>query len=179
MAEETQLQPSPEEQQRQSTHAASSDYEDKMLEAFVQKPEKFLWYKTAFERFNVNGIDRMAWKWSWWAFFGGFWFLIYRKTYMAAFVLFLVAVITSFIPLISLVIGIWVGGFATYFVYKTYKTKKTQIEATIEDEQKRIETMYAIGGYNAWVVWMLGILLGISVLGIVSALVLPSLAGNP
>ena len=38
-----------------------SDYENRMIEAFVGKPEKYEWYKNAFEKFNVNGVDVMKW----------------------------------------------------------------------------------------------------------------------
>ncbi len=150
----------------QEAAAASADtmmpeaYEEKMLEAFVQKPEKVEWYRQAFSKFDVNGVERMAWVWSWWAFFGGFWFLLYRKAYMPALALFIVEVIASFIPFLGLIVAILAGGFSTYFVYKTYKNKKMEIESKIDDPIQRIETMRAVGGYHQWVVWV-AVILGI------------------
>jgi len=133
---------------------SEQEYENAMIEAFIDKPEKTLWYQNAFSKFNVNGIDSMKWVWSWWAFFGGWAFLLYRKQYMPALVLFIVSVIGGFIPFGGLVIAILAGGFSTYFVYKGYKHKKAEIEAQITDIDKRIETMRAVGGYNQWVVWV-------------------------
>ena len=130
------------------------DYENAMIEAFVNKPEKTLWYQNAFSKFNVNGIDSMKWVWSWWAFFGGWAFLLYRKQYMPALVLFIISIFAGIIPFGGLLIAILAGGFSTYFVYKGYKHKKAEIEASIEDTDKRIETMRAVGGYNQWVVWV-------------------------
>ena len=36
------------------------NYEDRMLEAFIQTPEKFNWYKNAFSKYNINGVDKMS-----------------------------------------------------------------------------------------------------------------------
>jgi hypothetical protein len=137
------------------------EYENAMIEAFVDKPEKTLWYQNAFSKFNVNGIDSMKWVWSWWAFFGGWAFLLYRKQYIPALVLFFVSLVAGFIPFGGLLVAVLAGGFSTYFIYKGYKHKKAEIEATIDDPAKRIETMRAVGGYNQWVVWVYAIFVGL------------------
>lgn len=127
------------------------DYDDAMLEAFVAKPEEVLWYKKSFAKFNVNGMPVMKWNWSWWAFFGGWAFLMYRKQYKAAFILFIIEVITSFMYL-GLITAIFSGGYATYFVYKGYRNKVSEIESFVEDNNKRIDTMKHVGGYNGWAI---------------------------
>ncbi len=131
-----------------------NDYDNKMIEAFVGKPEKTLWYKNAFNKYSVNGVDKMSWNWSWWAFFGGIFYLLYRKAYLAALGLFVLTIVISLIPFGGLVIWIVPGGLAPYFVYKIYQSKRAEIEVTIEDEQTRIDTMRAIGGYNDWAIWI-------------------------
>ena len=133
---------------------SEQEYENAMIEAFVNKPEKTIWYQMAFSKFNVNGIDTMKWVWSWWAFFGTWAFLLYRKQYIPALVLFIISVIGGIIPFGGLLIAILSGGFSTYFIYKGYKHKKAEIEAQITDRDKRIETMRAVGGYNQWVIWV-------------------------
>ena len=137
----------------------SSEYTRKMIEAFIQKPEKVLWYQNAFDSFNINGIDKMKWRWSWWAFFGGFLFLLYRKQYTASLVVFLSSIVLGFIPFVALIISILTGGYATYFVYKGYKSKLNEVENVVapEEESKRVETMRAIGGYHQWVPWVYGL----------------------
>jgi len=140
---------------RSSERATSSTYEAQMLEAFVGKPDapdKGLWYATAFNKYNINGVDKMAWNWSWWAFFGGIWFLLYRKAYAAAGGLFLISLASAFIPFAGLIIWILSGGFSSYFVYKVYQTKKMEIEAAQQGDAQRINTMQMVGGYNQWVV---------------------------
>ena len=134
---------------------SEQEYENAMIEAFVNKPEKTIWYQMAFSKFNVNGIDTMKWVWSWWAFFGTWAFLLYRKQYMPAVVLFVVGLFASVIPLIGgLLVAVLAGGFSTYFIYKGYKHKKAEIEANIDDIDARIETMRQVGGYNQWVIWV-------------------------
>lgn len=131
-----------------------NDYDDQMLEAFVNKPEVTAWYKMAFSRYSVNGVDKMAWVWSWWAFFGGIFYLLYRKAYMAALGLFVLTIVSFAIPFGGLIVWILTGGLSPYFVYKVYQSKKVEIEAAIADEHKRIETMRAVGGYNDWAIWL-------------------------
>ncbi len=164
------------ERNEMSSGVQTNEYEAKMLEAFVGKPdspEKGLWYANAFSKYDINGVDVMRWNWSWWAFFGGIWFLIYRKAYAAAGGLFLISIVASFIPFSGIVISILAGGFSTYFVYRVYKTKKLEIEAANLDESQRIEMMKVVGGYNAWAAWVFPILI---VLGILAAIAVPQLA---
>ena len=139
----------------------SNDYENAMIEAFINKPEKTLWYQNAFSKFNINGIDTMKWVWSWWGFFGGWAFLLYRKQYIPALVLFIISLLAGAIPFGGLLVAVLAGGFSTYFIYKGYKQKKAEIEANIDDIDKRIETMRAVGGYNQWVIWVYAIFVGL------------------
>jgi len=134
------------------------NYYNKMIEAFIDKPEKTLWYQDAFSKFNLNGVDTMKWHWSWWALGGGAGFLLYRKQYLAAFFLFFASFILGMIPLISIIIMILSGGFSTFFIYKGFKKRLVEIEQNIEDEEQRIEVMREIGGYHPWVIWVYGIL---------------------
>jgi hypothetical protein len=129
-------------------------YEYKMIEAFIDKPEVTSWYVQAFKKFTVHGVDVMRWHWSWWAFFGNIFYLLYRKSYLAAGILFLLTLVTGVIPFGGLILWILTGGYAPYFVYKTYKEKRLEVESMIEDESKRIETMRLVGGYNDWAIWV-------------------------
>jgi len=134
----------------------SNEYSSKMIEAFIGKAEKTAWYQNAFSKYNINGIDTMQWNWSWWAFFMGWGFLLYRKQYGAAAILFIATIIISAaIPFLGwLIVSIVSGGYSTYFIYRGYKNKLNEVENSIEDEEKRIETMSIIGGYHSWVIWM-------------------------
>lgn len=158
----------------------SSNYEDNMIEAFVNKPtepETILWYQNAFKKFNVNGIDTFAWHWSWWAFFGGFLFLLYRKAYLPALGLFLLQMVLAAIPIpfvsiISLILWVLTGGYSTYFVYKSYSDIKKKIEAVASTEDERIHLMRQLGGYNNWVIWLYGFFFLLTMLSIVTAVLL-------
>ena len=156
-----------------STADTMNDYDNNMVEAFVNKPEVTQWYKNAFSRYSVNGVEKMSWVWSWWAFFGGIFYLLYRKAYMAALGLFVLTIVSFAIPFGGLIVWILTGGLAPYFVYKTYQSKKAEIEAAIDDEPKRIETMRVVGGYNDWAIWLavaLHVIMWISVFFMFSAM---------
>ncbi len=145
-----------------------NEYDKKMIEAFIQKPEKTKWYIDAFSKFNVNGIDKVAWVWSWWAFGGGVFYLLYRKAYLGALIFFLANLVSSLIPLGGILIWILQGGFSVYFVYLKYKNLKNEIESKIEDEDERIKTMQQLGGYNNWALWAGAILSILALIGIIS-----------
>jgi hypothetical protein len=153
----------------------TEDYNNKMIDAFIAKPEKTLWYQMSFSKFNINGVDAMKWNWSWWGFAGGFLFLLYRKQYIASFVVFFISMTAGMIPFMGLIISILVGGYGSYFVYKGYKKKLFEVENQIEDEETRVETMAEVGGYHQWVVWLYVIFVGLIFFGIISAVLIPTL----
>ncbi|PHR55482.1 MAG: hypothetical protein COA44_10530 [Arcobacter sp.] len=139
----------------------SEDYEAKMLEAFVNKPEdpeKGLWYSIAFTKFDLSGTKDVKWHWSWWAFMGSFFYLLYRKAYVEAAVLFFISLLSGVIPFGGLIVLVLAGGYSPFFVYKLYKSKKSEIEEVFVDEDKRISMMQSLGGYNQWVIWLAGVL---------------------
>jgi len=150
-----------------------NEYSNKMVEAFVAKPDKTVWYENAFEKFDNAGKDKITWQWSWWAFGGGFLYLLYRKTYIPSLVLFIVSIFIGFIPFGGLLLAILAGGFAPYFVYKDYKTKKENIEAVVPDEDNRVKAMEKVGGYHQWVVWVyiaFIVLIAVYIVSIISVL---------
>lgn len=54
------------------------------LAAFIGgKAQKYL---RKFRKFSIDGIDRFSATWYWPAFLVGFWWLLYRKMYLWAFV---------------------------------------------------------------------------------------------
>jgi len=146
----------------------NKSFDNKMIEAFIGKPEKTVWYTLSFSKFNVNGVDTMKWNWSWWAFFGGFFFLLYRKQYIPALVVFIASVVLGIIPFGSLLVAILTGGYSTYFIYKGYKEKLAEVQRIVEGEDKQIETIAALGGVNKWVVWFYAFLVIISLIIFVS-----------
>ncbi|SFV69320.1 hypothetical protein MNB_SM-4-827 [hydrothermal vent metagenome] len=144
----------------------SKEYNNAMIEAFIDTPEKTLWYQLAFSKFNINGLDKIAWNWSWWGFFSGFLFLLYRKAYIPALVLFVLSITVGIIPFVGLLLMVLSGGFSTYFIYKIYKTKLHETENIVQDEETRLKTIREIGGYNQWVVWVYATIVSIIFLSI-------------
>ena len=149
-------------EQSLSENIEKNEYENKMIEAFINNPKKTAWYQKSFKKYKVNGIEKivwnwnwfkLAWNWNWWAFAVGPFFLFYRKAYLAGFVLLLLSTLFG-VPGVIFILPILSGGFSTYFVYKEYKKKKAETERTIDDTQKRLDAMRVVGGYNKWAIWV-------------------------
>jgi len=136
----------------ENKYAPVNDYDYKMIEAYIDKPEVTQWYVNAFKKFSINGVDVMRWHWSWWAFFGSVFFLLYRKAYTAAAVLVVLLMVAWFIPFGWLILWTLTGGYATFYVYKDYKQKRLEVQARIQDEEKCFETMHVLGGTNEWAI---------------------------
>jgi len=149
----------------QNKYEKVNDYDYQMIEAYIDKPDVTIWYVNAFKHFNINGIDAIKWNWSWWAFFGNVFYLLYRKAYLPAGILFALNMMVGFIPFGGLILWILAGGYSPFLVYKNYKQKKLEVERVVEDETKRLETMQLLGGTNEWAI-LIGALLSIFFWGI-------------
>lgn len=128
--------------------------EDKAIEAYIGTEKSVEFYKKAFQRYNVSGVEQFAWQWSWWALGGGMFYLLYRKLYLEALGYFLLFMIVGAFPLISLVLWIASGGVLPYLVYKRYKKIKAEVEANIPDEQGQLQALQELGGVNKWAIWV-------------------------
>ncbi|MDX1796026.1 MAG: DUF2628 domain-containing protein [Hydrogenovibrio sp.] len=139
-----------------SEEAAPSEqelYETRLMEAFIQKPSKMEYYQAAYDKMTATGTPNLKWHWSWWGFFGGWAFLLYRKAYLPALVTFIVSTILSFLPFGGIATMIVLGGITPYFVIKRYANLKIQVENRYEDPEKRIDAMREVGGFHTWVAW--------------------------
>ena len=134
-----------------------------LLEAYVQKPEKMKYYQEGLNKMKHSGIFTFAWHWSWWAFFGGWAFLLYRKAYIPALVAFLVMSFAgSIIPVFGYLVGmILLGGSSAYFVLKRFDELENTLSGTIEDKAR---AMQSLGGFHTWVIWLVVGLIGLTLL---------------
>ncbi|RRS31385.1 MAG: hypothetical protein P794_03745 [Epsilonproteobacteria bacterium (ex Lamellibrachia satsuma)] len=128
--------------------------EEEAIRAYINKPESEAYYINAFKAYENNGIAQFRWYWSWWAFFGGVFFLLYRKLYVEAAVFFLIGIMSSRMPIASFIIWIASGGIFIYFVYKRYKKIKAQVDANISNPSEQLQALRELGGYNQWAVWV-------------------------
>ena len=64
--------------------------EDEFAAFIGAKAQKYL---LKFRKFSVDGIDHFSATWHWPAFLVGFWWLLYRKMYLWAFVYFILLII--------------------------------------------------------------------------------------
>ncbi len=128
--------------------------ESQAIEAYIgtEKTEDF--YKEAFAKYAAVGVDQFQWHWSWWAMFGGIFYLLYRKLYLEALVYFIAFVTIGMIPFVGLILWIASGGVLPYFVYKRYKKTLAQAEENLGSAEEKLTALQTVGGVNTWAIWV-------------------------
>jgi hypothetical protein len=125
-----------------------------LLGSHLQKSEKVNVYKPRVKANMVNGVPVFKATWSWWAFWGGSAFFLYRKMYLMAGIFFVLSLIGSVVPLAGLVIAIG-AGVSGFYLYTKKFNDDLQIagygKKDIEDVKLQLQQL---GGYNSWVVWI-------------------------
>ena len=146
---------------------AKDDHDQKLLEAFIGKPEKIAYYTTAFKEFEAEG---KKWHWSWWAAFPTILFLLHRKVYSPAVVIMILLLIPLSILMQPLtfalalgiimiyvggygIIMIYTGGYGISLVHNNFQEIKNEISSRILNKDEQIEEMRRRGGFIA--VWKL------------------------
>lgn len=148
--------------------------ERELIRAYINSPASLFYYESAFTRFRLRGFDSFAWHWSWWAFWGGPLFLLYRKLYIEAILLFIVGLFLHSLPFGTILYMVLRGGVLTYLIYRRFQNKLAHAKALSDsfEDQKRFlqkEGGTSLGallvGIFAYLLFGLGLLLhlGLSV----------------
>ncbi len=122
------------------------------IKAYIDKPESEEFYIRAFEAYTKGGIDQFKWVWSWWAFAGGIFFLLYRKLYIEALVVFLVMSLAVTVPVVSMIIWIVTGALFPYLVFQRYKKGREMVANMPKDQA--LMTLREFGGFNQWAIYL-------------------------
>lgn len=144
--------------------STSNNYDEKLLEAFIGKPNKVAYYASAFKKFETEG---KKWNWSWWAAFCNLSFLFHRKVYLPAIIATVVLVALNVVGVLNptnifllmlptvLGIGIFVllGGYGIKLVHNNFKKMKNEIASRVSNEDEQIQEMRKQGGFVA--IWKL------------------------
>lgn len=122
-----------------------------LLSAHLQKENKVNIYYPRVDANLVNEKPSFCATWSWWAFFGGWAFFLYRKMYLAAGIFFILSVLTSALPFGGFILGI-ISGTSAFYLY-TLKfhndLEKSGYEQRDIEEVKK--DLAKLGGYHSWV----------------------------
>lgn len=128
--------------------------ESQAIEAYINTEKSETFYKNAFSKYSAAGVDQFQWHWSWWAMFGGVFYLLYRKLYLEALIYFILFAAVGTMPIPSLILWIVGGGVLPYFVYKRYKKTKAQVEQNLSGTQEQLGALRVVGGVNQWAIWI-------------------------
>jgi len=141
---------------------------EEVLEAYLGTPDKYDWYKHAFDKYEINGVEKFAWNWSWYSFLFGYVYLVYRKCYIEAILLWVAQmIIAGLFGITGIVIMILCGGLLPYLVYKRYKKIALEVENIDGNYIKKLETIKELGGVN---IIARNIMIGLFVISIFSIL---------
>ncbi len=124
------------------------------IRAYINKEKSEQYYEEAFAKYAAAGVDQFQWHWSWWAMFGGIFYLLYRKLYLEALVYFLLFAIVGMIPFMGLIMWVASGGILPYFVYKRYKKTLAQVEENLSTKEEQLQALRTVGGVNQWAIWL-------------------------
>ena len=123
-----------------------------ILKAYIGTPSKFNWYEKVFDSYDVNGVEKFSFNWSWWGFFFAPAYLAYRKCYLMAVLTWcLIGFLQEFF-LIPMFIYYVILGFTTPFlIFKKYKKTVKEIETKESDFSIQVEMARELGGVNIFV----------------------------
>ncbi|MBA4418670.1 MAG: hypothetical protein C0392_12295 [Syntrophus sp. (in: bacteria)] len=129
-------------------------------------------YLTKFKKFSINGADGFSATWHWPAFFVPFYWMLYRKLYLWALLVF----VLSIIPYVNFILMIVFGIMGNYIYYKHTKKKllKINLAPSFSDVQRAVNIARQ-GGVNSVAVILAPILL-LTVIGIIAAIAIPQFA---
>ena len=122
-----------------------------VLEAYIGTPDKFEWYKKVFSSYDVNGIEKFSFNWSWWAFLSGPAYLAYRKCYLMAAGVWLVQILLSYFFTAGILFNVVFGFLCPWLIYKKYRKTIAEIENTENDFSIQVEMARELGGVNTLV----------------------------
>lgn len=122
-----------------------------ILEAYIGTPDKFEWYKKVFSSYDVNGIEKFSFNWSWWGFLGGPAYLAYRKCYLMAVGVWLVQILLSYFFTAGILFNVVFGFLCPWLIYKKYRKTIAEIENTENDFSIQVEMARELGGVNTLV----------------------------
>lgn len=142
--------------QSKSSHNVESTTEltQEEFSSFIGKnAEKYI---RKFRKFHVDGGDSFSVTWHWPAFFFGFWWLLYRKLYVWAFI----ALFLLLIPFWFFVNPFVYGIIANYIYYRKAKKKILKyknLQPSVDPSQMAL-ALSKIGGVRKWPVVLFAVI---------------------
>jgi hypothetical protein len=119
-----------------------------LIEAFIGDKDNAVFYKKAFAKYSVNGIEKFTFCFSWGGFIFGALNLFHRKLYIEGVIwlvgsAILAGISSGFLSIILFFAGAFVNPF---LIYKRYKRILAQCNSLAYDQ--KIETLRTMGGTN-------------------------------
>jgi len=125
-------------------------------------------YLERFKKFTSGTTDSFSVTWHWPAFFFSFFWMLYRKMYLWAFL----GLFLGCVPYVGLLAMFGFGMAGYYLYYKHSKAKLLELKAQPMSDIERGAAIARAGGTNGLVV-ILAPFIGVALLGIIAAIAVP------
>lgn len=112
---------------------------------FVGKKADY--YKAQFRKFNVRGVETFVPTWNWCAFLFTFWWMLYRKLYLWAFVW----ILLTFVPFFGLLFWIAAGIVGNY-LYHRHVQGRIREARSVQPPHQLPAALADLGGVNEWII---------------------------
>ena len=105
------------------------------------------YYKMQFRKFNVRGVETFAPTWNWCAFLFTFWWMLYRKLYLWAFLWLLL----TFVPFFGFLF--WVAaGIVGNYLYFRHVNARIRDARSVQPSHQLPAVLRELGGVNEWII---------------------------
>lgn len=132
-----------------------------LIRAYIRSGNE-AYYQRAFTRYRLGG-DSLSWCWSWGAFLGGPLFLLYRKRYLEATILFVVGLFLHSLPFGTILYMIARGGTLPYLIYRHFRAELAYAQTLSDDPTEWEKHLTREGGTS-----LLALLLGLALYAILA-----------
>jgi hypothetical protein len=147
------------QKEQQANDVIADEKNAEIIDAYIWGDEDDF-YKKAFGKYSVNGIDRFAFVFSFAGFLLGGINLFHRKIYLGGLIAIVISFLFGFIGLLPVSIGLWfIMAFVNPFlVYKRFRKHLSACQNANMDRTKKLETLTEVGGTNAATTLLAGII---------------------
>jgi len=130
-------------------------------------------YLQKFKKFNMNGIDRFSVTWHWPAFFITFFWMLYRKLYLWAFLSLLIGFLLGMIPFFGFLLCMIFFGLTGNYIYYKHINKKILELKQLKVSPDVLKVQFVRGGGVNSIALVIAPILIIFVVGILAAIAIP------
>ena len=130
-----------------------------LITTFIGDKDSARFYKKAFAKYNINGVDKFTFVFSFGGLCFGIFNLFHRRLYKESLIWFLISILpVGLSGGILYIASAFAGAFVNpYLVYKKFKRTLVQCNSHGMTYEEKLETLKSVGGTNGFTTFLIGI----------------------